>query len=129
MDCSTPGLPVQHHSQSLLKLMSTELVMPSSHLIFCHPIFLPPSTFPSIIIFSNESVLHIRWPNYWSFSFSMSLSNEYSGMIFFRMDWFDLFVVQGTLKSLVQHHSSASVLQCSAFFMLTSTHDFWKNQL
>ena len=111
MDCGTPGLPVQ----SLLKSMSTESVIPSNHLILCRPI-LPPSIFPSIRVFSNRSVLHIRWPKYWSFSFSISPSNEYSGLISFRIDWFDL-IVQGTLKSLLQHHSSkASVLQRSAFF-------------
>ena len=92
--------------QSLLKLMSIESVMPSNHLILCHPLLLLPSIFPSIKIFSNESVLPIRWPKYWSFSFSISPSNEYSGLISFRMDWLDLLAVQGTLKSLLQHHSS-----------------------
>ena len=106
-----------NNSQSLLRLMSIELVMPSNHLILCHLLLLPPSIFPSIWVFSNESVLHIRWPKYWSFSFSISPSNEYSGLISFRMDWLDLLAVQGTLKSLPQHHSSkASVLRCSAFF-------------
>ena len=105
------------NSQSLLKLMSIELVMSSNHLILCLPLFLLPSIFPSIRVFSNESVLHIRWPKYWSFSFSISLSNEYSGLISFRMDWLNLLAVQGTLKSLPQHHSSkASILWCSAFF-------------
>ena len=119
MDYSTPGLPVHHHSRSLLKLMSIESVMPFNHLILCCPPFLPPSIFPSIRVFSNESVLHIRWPKYWSFSFSISPSNEYSGLISFRMDWLDLLGVQGTLKSLLQHHSSkASILQCSALFMV-----------
>ena len=94
------------NSQSLLKLMSIESVMPSNHLILCHPLLLLPSIFPSIKIFSNESVLPIRWPKYWSFSFSISPSNEYSGLISFRMDWLDLLAVQGTLKSLLQHHSS-----------------------
>ena len=94
------------NSWSLLKLMSIESVMPSSHLIPCHPLLLPPSIFPSIRVFSTESVLRIRWPEYWSFSFSISPSNEYSGPISFRMDWFDLLAVQGTLKSLLQHHSS-----------------------
>ena len=94
------------NSQSLLKLMSIELVMPSSHLILCHLLLLPPSIFPSIRIFSNESVLRIRWPKYWSFSFSISPSNEYSGLVSFRIDLFDLFAVQGTLKSLLQHHGS-----------------------
>ena len=100
------------NSQSLLKLMSTVLVMPSNHLIFCRPLLLPPSIFPSIRVFSNESVLCIRWPKYWSFSFSISPSNEYSRLISFRMDWLDLLTVQGTLKSLLQHHSwKASVLE------------------
>ena len=94
------------NSQSLLKLMSIKSVMPSNHLILCHPLLLLPSIFPSIRVFSNESVLHIRWPEYWSFSFSISPSNEYSGLISFRMDWLDLLAVQGTLKSLLQHHSS-----------------------
>ena len=112
-DCSMPGSLSITNSQSLLKLMSIELVMPSNHLILCHPILPLPSTFPSIKIFSNESVLCIKWPNYWSFSFSISPSNEYSGLISFRMDWLDLLAVQGTLKSLLQHHSSkASIFQC-----------------
>ena len=97
--------------------MSAELVMPYNHLVLCHPLLLPPSIFPSIRVFSNESVLHIRWPKYWSFSFSISPSNEYSGLVSFRMDWLDLLAVQVTLKSLLQHHSSkASILWCSAFF-------------
>ena len=97
--------------QNLLKLMSIELVMPSNHLILCHPLLLLPSIFSSIRVFSNESVLHIRWPKYWRFSFSIRPSNEYSGLISFRMDWLDLLAVQGTLKSLLQHHSSkASIL-------------------
>ena len=113
------------NSWSLLKLMSIKLVMPSNHLILCCPLLLPPSVFPSIRIFSNESVLHIRWPKYWSFSFSISPSNEYSGLISLRMDWLDLLVVQGILKSLLQHHSSkASVLQCSAFFVVQLSHPF-----
>ena len=99
--------------------MSIRSVMPSNHLILSHPLLLPPSVFPSIRVFSNESVLHIRWPKYWSFSFSISPSSEYSGLISFRIDWFDLLAVQGTLKNLLQHHSSkASVLQCSAFFIV-----------
>ena len=118
-------------SRSLLKFMSVKLVMPSHHLIFCHTLLLPPSIFPSIRIFSNESVLRIRWPKYWRFSFSISPPNEYSGVISFRMDWFDLLSVQGTLKSLLQHHSSkVSILRCSTFFYsltLTSMHDHWKN--
>ena len=116
---------------SLLKLMFIESVMPSNHLILCRPLLLPPSIYPSIRVFSNESVLCIRWPKYWSFSFSTSPSNEYSGLISFRTDWLDLFAVQGTLKSLLQHHSSkASILQHSAFFVvqtLISVHDDWKN--
>ena len=106
------------NSWSLLKLMSIESVMPSNQLILCHPLLLP-STFPSIRVFSNESALHIRWPKYWSFSFSISPSNEYSGMISFRMDWLDLLAVQGTCKSLLQHHSSnASILWRSTFFIV-----------
>ena len=117
-------------SWRLLKVMSIELVMPSNHLILCLPLVLLPSIFSSIRVFSNESVLHIRWPKYWSFRFSISLSNEYSGLISFRMDWLDLLAVQGTLKSLLQHHSSkASILWCSGFFLsLTFLHDYWKNQ-
>ena len=115
------------NSWSLLKLMSIVLVKPSNHLILCHPLFLPPSIFPSIRVFSNESVVRIRWPKYWSFSFSISPSNEYSGLISFRMDWLDLLAVQGTLKSLLQYHSSkASILQCSAFFIVQHSHDYWK---
>ena len=104
--------------------MSTEPVMPFNHLIFCHPPFLPPSIFPCIIIFSNESVLRIRGPKYWSFSFSISPSNEYSGMISFRMDWLDLFAVQGTLKSLRQHSSKALILWCLTFFMVQLSHPY-----
>ena len=107
------------NSQSLLKLMFIESVMPSSHLILCRPLLLPPSIFPSIRVFSNESVLPIRWPKYWSFSFSISPPNEYSGLISFRIDWFDLLAVQGTLKSLLQHHGSkATILWHSAFFVI-----------
>ena len=103
--------------------VSIELVMPSNHLILCHPLLLLPSVFASIRVFSNESVLHIRWPKYWSFSFSISPSNEYSGLTSFRMDWLDLLAVQGTLKCLLQHHSSkASILQCSTFFMVQLSH-------
>ena len=113
------------NSQSLRKFMSIESVMPSNHLILCHPLFLPPSIFPSIRVFSNESVLRIRWPKYWSFSFSISPSNEYSGLISFRMDWLDLLAVQGTLKSLLQHHSSkASNLWHSAFFTVQRAHPY-----
>ena len=128
-------------SQTLLKCMSIESVMLSNHLILCHFLLLWPSIFPSIIVFANESALHIRWPKYWSFSFSISPSNEYSGLISFRTDWLDLLAVQGTLKSLLQHYSlKASILQRSVFFMvqlwtinsptvmygLTSIHDYWK---
>ena len=106
------------NSWSSPKLMSIELVKPSNHLIFCRPLLFLPSIFPSIRVFSNESALHIRWPNYWSFSFNISLSNEQPGLIFFRMDWLDLLAVQGTLKSFLQYYSSkASVLWCSAFFI------------
>ena len=118
------------NSLSLLKLMSIESVMSSSHLTLCHPLLLLPSVSPSIRVFSNESVLCIRWPKSWSFSFSISPSKEYSGLISFRMDWLDLLAVQGTLKSLLQHHlSKASILWCSAFFIVqfTSIHDYWKN--
>ena len=113
------------NSQSLLKLMSIESVMPSNHLILCRPLLLLPSIFPSIRVFSNESVLHIKWPKYWSFSFNISPSNEYSRLISFRMDWFDLLAVQGTLKSLLQHHSSkASILWLSAFFIVQLSHPY-----
>ena len=116
------------NSQSLLKLICIESVILSSHLILCRPLLLPPSIFPSIRVFSNESVLHIGWPKYWSFSSSISPSNEYSGLISFRMDWLDLLAVQGSLKSLLQHHSSkASILWCSAFFIVQVSHDYWKN--
>ena len=113
------------NSQSLLKLMSIESVMPSNHLFLCRPLLLLPSIFPSFGVFSNESVLHIRWPKYWSFSFSISPSNEYSGLISFRMDWLDLLAVQGTLKSLLQHHSSkASIHRRSAFFVVQLSHPY-----
>ena len=112
-------------SQSLLKLMSIESVMPFNHLILYCPLLLLPSIFPSIRVFSNESALCIRWPKYWSFSFNISSSNEYSGLISFRMDWLDLFAVQGTLKSLLQNHNSkASILQCSAFFIVQLSHPY-----
>ena len=111
------------NSQSLLKLMFIESVMPSNHLIPCHPLLFLPSIFPNIMVFSNESVLCIRWSKYWSFSFSISPSNEHSGLISFRRDWLDLLAVQGTLKSLLQHHSSkASILQCSTFFIVQISH-------
>ena len=112
-------------SCSLLKLMSIELVMPSNHLNFCHPLLLLPLIFPSIRVFSNESALRIRWPKYWSFSFGISLFNGCSGLISFRIDWFDLLAVQGTLKSLLQQYNSkASILQCSAFFMVQLSHPY-----
>ena len=111
--------------QSLLKIMPIESVMPSNHLILCRPLLLPPSIFPSIRVFSNKSVLRIRWPKYWSFSFNISLSNEHPGLISLRMDWLDLLTVQGTLKSLLQHHSSkASILWCSAFFIVQLSHPY-----
>ena len=122
---SIPGLLSFTISQNLLKLISVEWVMPSSHLMLCHPLLLRPSIFPSIRVFSKESVLCIRWPKYWSFSFSISPSNEYSGLISFRMDWFDFLAVQGTLKSLLQHHSSkASILRRSAFFMVQPSYPY-----
>ena len=112
-------LPCLSNSQTFLKLMSIKLVMPSNHLILCHPLLLLPSIFPSTRVFSSESVLHIRWPKYWSFSFSISPSNKYSGPISFKTDWLDLLAVQGTLKSLLQHYSSkASILRHSAFFIV-----------
>ena len=119
------------NSRSLLKLMSIKSVMPSNHLILCHPLLLLPSIFPSIRVFSNESVLQIRWPKTWSFSFSISPSNEYSGLISFRIHWFDLLAVQGTHKTLLQQHSlKTSIIQCSTFVyrpVLLSMHDYWKN--
>ena len=126
MDCTMPGLPV-HHQLPEFTQTHVHWVMrwPSSHLILCCPLLLLPSIFPSIKVFSNESVLCIRWPKYWSFSFNISPSSEYSGLISFRMDWLDLLAVQGTLKSLPQHHSSkASTLQCSAFFKVKLLHPY-----
>ena len=121
MDYSTPGLPVHHQ----LPLMSIESVMPSNHLILCRLLLLPPSIFPSIRVFSNESGLCLRWPKYWSFSFSNSPSNEYSGITSFRINWFDFLTVEGTLKCLLQHHSSkASILQCSTFFIVQLSHPY-----
>ena len=117
MDCSMPGSSVLRYLLEFVQFMSIELVMLSNHLILCHPLLLLPSIFPNIRVFSSESALPIRWPKYWSFS--ISPSNEHPGLISFRMDWLDLFAVQGTLKNLLQHHSSkASILQCSAFFMV-----------
>ena len=120
-----PPLPVHYQLPEFTQLMSIESVMPSNHLILCHPLLLLPSVFPSIRVFSNESVLHIRWPKYSRFSFNIILSNEYSEPISFRMDWLDLLAVQGTLRSLLQHHSSkASILQCSAFFIFQLSHPY-----
>ena len=114
-----------NNSQSLLKLMFIESVVPSNHLILCHPLLLLPSIFPIIRVFSNESALRIRWPKYWSFSFNISPSNEHPGLISFRMDWLDFLVVQRTLKSLLQYHSlKASILQCSAFFIVQLSHPY-----
>ena len=131
MNRSTPGLPV-HHQVPEFTETSIESVMPYSHLILCRLLLLLPSVFPSIRIFSNESALHIRWPKYWSFSFNISPLNEHPGLISFRMDWLALLEVQGTLKSLLQHHSSkASIFWCSDFFTVptfTSIHDHWKNR-
>ena len=125
MDCSTSGLPVITTSHSLLKLLSIESVMASSHLILYHPLLLLPSVFPSIRVFSNESALCLRWPKYWSFSFNISLSNEHSGLISFRMDWLDLLAVKGTLRSLLQDHSSkASILWRSAFSIVQFSHPY-----
>ena len=125
MDCSTQASLSITSSRSLFKHMSIELVMPSKHLILCCPFLLPPSIFPSIRVFYNQPVLYIRWLKYWSFSFSITPSNEYSGVSSFRMDWLDLLAIQGTLKSLLQHHSSkASVLQCLAFFTVQLSHPY-----
>ena len=131
MNCSTPGLPVHHHPRSSLRLTSIESVMPSSHLILCHPLLLLPPIPPSIRVFSNESTFCMRWPKYWSLSCSIIPSKEIPGLISFRMDWLDILVVQVTLKSLLQNHSSkASILWCSSFLhspTLTSIHDHRKN--
>ena len=125
MDRHAPGPLSSTNSRSSPKPISIELVMPSNHLIPCRPLLLLPSIFPSIRVFSNDSVLRIRWPKYWSFSFSISPSNEYLGLISFRMDWLDLLAVQGTFKSLLQHHSlKASILQCSAFFIVQLSHPY-----
>ena len=125
MNRSMPGLPVYHQLPELLKLMSIESVMPSSHLILCHPLLLLPSIPPSLRVFSNESTLHMRWPKYWSLSFSISPSNEHPGLIFLRMDWLDLLAVQGTLKSLLQHNSSkTSIFRHSAFFTVQLSHPY-----
>ena len=120
-----PGLPVNHQHPELAQTQSIESVMPSNHLILCHPLLFLPSIFPSIRVLSNESALCIRWPKYWSFSFNISPSNEYSGLISFRMDWLDLLAVQGTQQSLLQHHSSiASILLHSAFFTVQLSHPY-----
>ena len=125
MDRSTPGLPVHHQLPESTQTMSTESVMTSNHLILCRPLLLLPAIPPSIRVFSNESALCIKWPKYWSFSFKISPTNEYPGLISFRMDWLDLFGIQGTLKSLFQHHSSkVSILQCSAFFIVQLSHPY-----
>ena len=124
MDCSTPGLPVHHQLPELTQTLSIESVMPSNHLVLCRPLLLP-SIFPSIRVFSNKSVLRIRWPKYWSFSFNISPSNEHSGLISFRVHWLDVLAVQETLKSLLQHHSSkASILQHSVFFIVQLSHPY-----
>ena len=125
MNHSTPGLPVHHQLPESPKPMSIESVMSSNRLILCHPLLLLPAIFPSMRVFSNESVLHMRWPKYWSFSFSISPSNEHPELISFRMDWFDLLAVQGTLKSLLQHHNSKpSILWHSAFFRVQLSHPY-----
>ena len=130
MNCSTPDLPVHHQLPESTQTLVIELVMPSNHLILSCPLLLLPSIFPATGSFPSESVLHIRWPEYWSFSFSISLSNEYSGLISFGIDWFDLLAVQGTLKSLLQHHISKSINSSVLSFLygptLTSIHDCWK---
>ena len=125
MKRSRPGLPVHHQLPDICKLMSIESVRPSNHLILCRPLLLLPLIFPSIRVFSDESTLHTRWPKYWSFSFSISPSKEIPGLISFKMDWLDLLEVQGTLKSLLQHHSSkASILRRSAFFTVQLSHPY-----
>ena len=124
MDYSTPGFPVHHQLPELTQTHVHGIVDDIQPLILCHPLLFSPSIFPCITVFSNESVLHIRWPKCWSFSFSISPSNEYSGLISFRIDWFDLFAVQGTLKSLQQHSSKASILWLSAFFIVQLSHPY-----
>ena len=120
--CSMPGFPVYHQLPEFTQTTSIELVMPFNHLILCCPLFLPHSIFPSIRVFSNESVFHIKWPKYWSFSFDISPSNEHPGLILFRMDWLDLLAVQGTLKSLLQHHSSKASILPRSSFLYSPTH-------
>ena len=125
MYCSTQGLPVHHQLPECIQTHVHDLVMPSNHLILGHPLLLPPSIFSSIRVFSSESVLRMRWPKFWRFNFSISPSNKHPGLVSFRMNWLDLLVVQGTLKSLLQHHSSkASILQRSAFFMVQLSHPY-----
>ena len=125
MGCNTPGFPVHHQFPELAYIMSIKLVMPSNNLILCQPFFLLPSIFPSTRVFSNESVLHIRWPKYWSFSFNISPSNEYSELISFRNDWLHVLAVQGTLKSRLQHYNSkTSILPHSAFFIVQRSHPY-----
>ena len=125
MDCSMPGLPVHHQLPEFTQTHVHRVVMPSSHLILCRPLLLPPSIFHSIRVFSKESVLRIRWPKYWSFSFNLGPFNQHPGLISFRMDWLDLLAVQWTLKSLLQHHSSkASILRRSAFFTVQPSHPY-----
>ena len=125
MDCSTSGFPVHHQLPEPTQLRSIKSVMPSNHLIFCCPLLLLPSILSRIRVFSKESVLHTKWPKYWSFSFSISPTNQYSGLNSFRVDWLDLLAVQGTLKSLLQHHSSkASILHCTAFFIVQLSHPY-----
>ena len=124
-DCSMPGFPVHHQLPELTQTQSIKSVMPSNHIILCCPLLLLPSIFPSIRVFSKKSVLSVKWPKYWSFSFSINISNEYSGLTSFRIDWLDLLTVQGTLKSFLQHHSTkASILQCSAFFRVQLSHPY-----
>ena len=125
MDCKTPGFPVHHQLPELAPTHVIESVMPSNHIILCCPLLFLPSIFPSIRVSPNESVLHIRWPKHWSFSFSISPSSEYSGLISFRTNWFDILAVQGTLKSLLQHHNSkSSILWHSGFFMIQLSHPY-----
>ena len=124
-DCSMPGFPVHHQLPELTQTQSIKSVMPSNHIILCCPLLLLPSIFPSIRVFSKKSVLSVKWPKYWSFSFSINISNEYSGLTSFRIDWLDLLTVQGTLKSLLQHHSSkALILRRSAFFIVQLSHPY-----
>ena len=125
MNCSMPGLPVHHQLPEFTQTHVHRVVMPSSHLILCRPLLLLPPIPPSISVFSNESTLHMKWPKYWSFSFNISPSNEYPGLISFRMDWLDLLAVQGTLKSLQHHSSIASIFWCSAFFTVQLSHPYY----